>query len=330
MQKIWTLPTDKKIELPLNAARQPVGGSGQTFIRWLDTFCLCPAYCPLMPLNWTHVPPNHKEDAWIEIQKKWIINPEIIHPANQMMWAMHLLGELRRNRLTELKKKCYPKDASKEEVLAKIPEWADAQQYAELVDYWFHPDTQEKESGQAVERAVVFTKAYSKKDGTPVSTDVEDKIKKMAEILNNGVSLEGERHQGILWSKTDVFAQVMGKERCGCVRGVGFGPTPSRRSRSNLPCYTSTPPSSSETAQRMTDLENLLRDELAQSEQRHQEQIANMLAQHKEEIAKLHARHKVEITKAVTDAMRNILDQLQPFLNTLSVSQGSAPSQCLR
>ena len=75
-------------------------------------------------------------------QKKWIIDAEVIAPANQMSWAMHLLGELRRNRRTKLKKTCYPKDASKEEVLAKIPDWADVQHYAQLVDYWFHPDTQ--------------------------------------------------------------------------------------------------------------------------------------------------------------------------------------------
>nr|POE55558.1 hypothetical protein CFP56_67900 [Quercus suber] len=139
---------------------------------------------------------------------------------------MHLLRELRRNRRTKLKKKCYPKDESKEEVLAKIPGWAKKQQYADLVDYWFDLDTEAKESGQAVEHAVLFMKVYSKKDGTP-------------------------------------------------------------------------------------------------SEQRHQEQIANMHAKHKEEFAKLHARHKVEITEAVVNATINILDQLQPFLNTLSVAQRS-------
>ena len=70
----------------------------------------------------------------------------------------------------------------------------------------------------------------------------------MIEILNKGGSLQGERREGILWSKDDVFAQVMGAERCGCVRGVGFGPTPLGRSGSNLPCYTLTPPSSNEMA----------------------------------------------------------------------------------
>ena len=88
----------------------------------------------------------------------------------------------------------------------------------------------------------------------------------MTEILNKGGSLQGERREGILWSKDDVFAQVMGVERCGRVRGVGFGPTPPGRSGSNLSCYTLTPSSSSETTHRMTKLENshqTLRDQLA-------------------------------------------------------------------
>ena len=109
----------------------------------------------------------------------------------------------------------------------------------------------------------------------------------MNEILNKGGSLQEERHAGILWSIDDVFAQVMGKERCGRVRGVGFGPTPTGRSGANLPC--STGPLSSETANRMTELENSLMDQFAQSEQRHQEAIAALHAQHKEEIAEMWA-----------------------------------------
>ncbi|KAK7837025.1 pentatricopeptide repeat-containing protein [Quercus suber] len=207
MRKIWALPADKKIQLPLNAAFQPLGESGQTFVRWLGTFCICHVYCPLMPLNWAHVPPECKANAWTEIQKKWEIHPEVLPPANQMSWAMHLLGELRRNRRTKLKQKLYTEGATKEEVLAKIPAWAEPQQFADLVDYWFDPKTETlvnnnkrsrsfqkdiarsgpisfaqiadnmaKDSGQAVERAVLFQKVYSKKDGTPVSTDVGAKI----------------------------------------------------------------------------------------------------------------------------------------------------------
>ena len=45
----------------------------------------------------------------------------------------------------------------------------------------------------------------------------------MNEILNNGGSLQGEHDAGILWSTDDAFAQVMGKERCGRVRGSVLG-----------------------------------------------------------------------------------------------------------
>ena len=39
----------------------------------------------------------------------------------------------------------------------------------------------------------------------------------------------------ISWAPNDVFAKVMGKERKGHIRGVGFGPSPSgRRSKSAL------------------------------------------------------------------------------------------------
>ena len=77
----------------------------------------------------------HYTNSIFAFQKKWIFDPVIIKPSNQMRWAMRLLGELRRNRRTKLKKKCYPKDASKEAVILAKPAWADKQDYEVLVDY---------------------------------------------------------------------------------------------------------------------------------------------------------------------------------------------------
>ena len=74
----------------------------------------------------------------------------------------------------------------------------------------------------------------------------------------------------------------MGAERYGRVRGVGFGPTPSGRSGSNLSCYTLTLLSSSETTHQITELETSLAsmmDQLSHSEERHQENRAQALAQ---------------------------------------------------
>ena len=41
-----------------------------------------------------------------------------------------------------------------------------------------------------------------------------------------GHTTKGESSGGILWSKDDAFTQLMGLERSGQVRGMGFGWTP--------------------------------------------------------------------------------------------------------
>ena len=138
----------------------------------------------------------------------------------------------------------------------------------------------------------------------------------MKDILYNGGKLKGDRHDGILWAHDDAFAQVMGEERSGRVRGVGFGPTPTGRSGSNLPCLPE--PSSPETAQWMTALENSMRDQLAYAEQRHQDQMASLHAQHKEEIAEalaeakreLDARHEQQLAEAMRESETRHQQQL--------------------
>ncbi|KAL0003880.1 hypothetical protein SO802_011441 [Lithocarpus litseifolius] len=133
-------------------------------------------------------------------------------------------------------------------------------------------------------------------------------------LTQEGRSLRGEHGEGILWSKNDVFAQVMGAERCGRLRGVGFGPTPSGRSGSNLSCYTLTSSSSSETTHRITELETSLAsvmDQLSRSEERHQENLAQALAQsdawHEEQLtealAQSDAKHQEQLIEALAKAL---------------------------
>ncbi|XP_075650658.1 uncharacterized protein LOC142621223 [Castanea sativa] len=271
-----------------------------------------------------------------------------------MTWAMHQLGELRRNRQGKLKRKCYKDDASREDVIQSRPDWADETEFIQLVDYWFHEDTRTlsstnkrsrgkqkeiarsgpisfaqtaddmaKETGQAVERAVLFAKVYSTKEGHPVTPDVGEKIKQMTEILNRGSSLQGSRHEGILWSKDDTFAQVMGAERSGRVRGVGFRPTPSGRNGSNRSCYT-LPPSSIETAHRMTELETshqTLKDQLAQVEQRHQEQMADLHERHKAELTSAIAQSEAKHQMQMAEVMKTMGDMLRDLRPLISASQ---------
>ena len=94
----------------------------------------------------------------------------------------------------------------------------------------------------------------------------------------------------------------------------------------NLPC--STGPSSSETAHRMTELENSLRDQLAQSKQRHQEAIAALHAHHKEEIAEMraesdarHAQQMAESKQQMDECLAGVKAMLQGFHEFPSITQ---------
>ena len=54
----------------------------------------------------------------------------------------------------------------------------------------------------------------------------QDKMKEL--LANPSNQLQSSDTSGsITWSTDDVYAQVMGKERKGHIRGIGFGPSPS-------------------------------------------------------------------------------------------------------
>ena len=78
----------------------------------------------------------------------------------------------------------------------------------------------------------------------------------------------------------------------------------------------------------MTELENSLRDQLAQSEQRHQEAIATLHAQHKEEIAKIRAesdaRHQQQMAESkrqMDECLAGVKAMLQGFHEFPSMRQ---------
>ena len=159
----------------------------------------------------------------------------------------------------------------------------------------------------------------------------------MKEILNEeGTPLQGESSGGILWSKDDLFARVMGPERSGHVRGVGFGQTPSGRSGTTISQYISTPPPSNETTQRITQLEIAfasMKEQLAQLDARHEEQLAQLEARHQKELTQFNAMLQEELAQfnarlqeklAQLDArlqeqMREMLSQFSPHMHLFQV-----------
>ena len=130
----------------------------------------------------------------------------------------------------------------------------------------------------------------------------------MAVLLNDqDIRLHGEIGNGILWSKDDAYARVIGlDERPGRVRGVGFGITPSGRSARNASQFTpTTTPSSSRTHDRMSELETSheeLREALAKSREE--------LAICRGEVAQSEARHRAELAEAEARAQAQMAEMM--------------------
>ncbi|KAK9990118.1 hypothetical protein SO802_025103 [Lithocarpus litseifolius] len=98
-----------------------------------------------------------------------------------------------------------------------------------------HAAKKAKTDGCPVECSVLYPILHTRKNGSIVNSVVAAKIDKMKELMADPTNhLQSSNTTGsIAWAPDDVFAKVMGKERKGRIRGVGFGPSPSGRSSKN-------------------------------------------------------------------------------------------------
>ncbi|KAK9984110.1 hypothetical protein SO802_033635 [Lithocarpus litseifolius] len=295
---IWAMTSEYKIQLPLNDEGQPIGKDGSLFVRWLGTFCENGMLCPLTPAGWPSVGDKFKQDCWTEIEKRYIIDPNIVAPPNQMAWAMHQLGELRRNRRTKLKKDHVKTGLTRQQTLSDKNKAS--------------RDKQEEISRSGAKSLAQISDEMAKAKGSAV----ERAENRMTELLNDpSIRLQGEIDRGILWSNNDAYARVMSRpERPGRVRGVGFGITPSGRNATNLLQFASTP-SSSGTTLRISELET--------NYEQLKEQVAQSEARHREELAQSEARHQQQMADVMT-SVRDMINQISQGARDVSTQGGSA------
>ncbi|KAB1219320.1 hypothetical protein CJ030_MR3G001197 [Morella rubra] len=126
----------------------------------------------------------------------------------------------------------------------------------------------EKEKQVPINRADLYKTVHMRSDGSPINPDVAEKIRRMEEIgLNDSGSSQTSNEfrvdGSIGWSPSDRYAQVIGPERHGRIRGVGLGPTPSSHP-ANTNVRSSQPTSSSnERAVFMENRVQMLESEVA-------------------------------------------------------------------
>ncbi|KAB1219713.1 hypothetical protein CJ030_MR3G019166 [Morella rubra] len=214
-------------------------------------------------------------------------------------WFLKDLGEKWRNYKCSLKQKFFDEAFTPQYVKNNAPTDVNLEQFCKLVDFWYsdagrhrsHAGKQnrslqttvhtagsksfaryahelEKEKQVPINRADLYKAVHMRSDGSPINPDVAEKIRRMEEIgLNDSGSSQTANEfrvdGSIGWSPSDRYAQVIGPERHGRIRGVGLGPTPSSHP-ANTNVRSSQPTSSSnERAVFMENRVQMLESEVA-------------------------------------------------------------------
>ncbi|XP_030936675.1 uncharacterized protein LOC115961915 [Quercus lobata] len=201
---------------------------------------------------------------YISILRKYSAPADPIAYAALKTFTLQKIGKSWRDHKSKLKKQYYiPHSRNKACVKSHTPPGCITQDWEILVEHWYtddavlesdknkerrakqddlhtagscsfavHAAKKAKTDGRPVERAVLYPILHTRKDGSAVNPVVKAKMDKMKDLLDDSSNhLQSSEITGsIVWSTEDVFAKVMGKERKGRIRGVGFGPSPSARS----------------------------------------------------------------------------------------------------
>ncbi|KAB1205852.1 hypothetical protein CJ030_MR7G027963 [Morella rubra] len=173
-------------------------------------------------------------------------------------WFIKDLGEKWRNYKCSLKHKFFNEAFTPQHVKSRSEAGKQSRSLQTSVhatgskSFACHAHELEKEKQVPIDRTELYKAVYSCSDGSPMNPDVAEKIRRIEEIeLNDPTSSQtlsqSRMGSNISWSPSDRYAQVMGPERHGRIRGIGLGPTPS--SHPTNPNIISTQPESSNSAE---------------------------------------------------------------------------------
>ncbi|KAB1223362.1 hypothetical protein CJ030_MR2G016101 [Morella rubra] len=143
-------------------------------------------------------------------------------------WFLKDLGEKWRNYKCSLKQKFFDEAFTPQYVKNNAPTDVNLEQFCKLVDFWYSDAGRHRSHAGKQNRSLQTT----------VHTAGSKSFARYAHELANGgdwterfrkfTNFDEFRVDGSIgWSPSDRYAQVIGPERHGRIRGVGLGPTPS-------------------------------------------------------------------------------------------------------
>lgn len=244
---LYWLEPGKRLKVILNEYSQPVGKSAIKLTQFLGTIARNGHNFPIDIPEWRNMPASKKEEAWKVVLGKFDV------PEEGKDWTMKNLNRKWKDWKHELKKKFYKPEVSQIECYDTMRVSSD--QWRNLVAYWSSEaylkcsaanvknsskaktkhcsgsksfarvaHEEQERTGAPVDRADVWVKTHTRKDGKPVDDTSATVMKKINEIKSKQ-SKQKNPNQSFA-ARNDILAQVMGEDRHDQIRGLGMGPTP--------------------------------------------------------------------------------------------------------
>ncbi|KAK9189493.1 hypothetical protein WN943_018090 [Citrus x changshan-huyou] len=208
---------NERLVVEFNEYDQPIGPTSVVLSSAMGVFVR--ETVSILPDCWTTVDSETKEVLWTAVKQKFIIDD---HKKENILARMRKLWTDYKSRLSiSIREAFQMPDAIRKLKLLKPKDVTD-EEWKKFVAHRLSKDWKIKKDPSSGTRVNVWLKSCTRKNGQPINAAAAESMKKLEEIS----AMSTEEDQTSL--KNDGIAKLKGDERPGCVKGMGFGVTPSK------------------------------------------------------------------------------------------------------
>ncbi|XP_019176889.1 PREDICTED: uncharacterized protein LOC109172196 [Ipomoea nil] len=138
-------------------------------------------------------------------------------------WTLKNIGRKWKDFKSRLWIEFYDPSSNRDELISKCPIGIHRDQWSSFVNYRLSEKSKEIELGHSVNRSELWIDTHKVKRGSSVN----EECRIISEKIRNEMD-QGSSSQSQFVSQDDPVGKTFGKEHNGRVRGLGFGPCPSK------------------------------------------------------------------------------------------------------
>ncbi|OMO95458.1 Transposase, Ptta/En/Spm, plant [Corchorus olitorius] len=234
LKAIYEMNSADRIWVEFNKYHQPIKKEAQLLTGFLGLVARNGRYCPINVKDWRKVDERNKKELTDFVMSKF----ELEDPFHGCLFIRKSVGKKWRDWKHELY--CaYGLNKSMNEILSEdTPKEVDANQWKDLVKYWFTDEFKQVENGSSPGRIAFYEITHKKKDGSFMNEEIQELVQRAKNMIAEQSQVGEGSEQETTRLEDTVYTTVFGKDRPGRVRGLGLGPTPSSYYGSSSRSYT--------------------------------------------------------------------------------------------